>query len=137
MVLFVGEISNRPLSLSKDKFVPRNVICGKFFSPSTAVRRSDRPVPLCRLCRHLPFTEGESSPPIRWLPYIFTAPKAHSLSRSDDFIRRKADFITQVISSRRDFIRKADLSRRKTDLVEKDLNFLSKLRSFSGSGRRI
>ena len=35
---------------------------------------------------------------------IVFPPKAHSLSRSDDFIRRKADFITQVISSRRDFI---------------------------------
>ena len=35
--------------------------------------------------------------------FIFP-PQAPSLSRSDDFIRRKADFITQVISSRRDFI---------------------------------
>ena len=34
---------------------------------------------------------------------IVFPPQVPSLSQSDDFIRRKADFITQVISSRRDF----------------------------------
>ena len=52
--------------------------------------------------------------------------------RSDEiksvFYSCEARFHHEVISSAL-----ADLFRRKTDLVEKDLNFLSKLRSFSGT----
>ena len=30
--------------------------------PSSTANAPNRAVPLCRLCRHLPFTEGESTP---------------------------------------------------------------------------
>ena len=41
------------------------------------------------------------------------------------------------ISSRSDFICKADLFRRKTDLIEKTANFVSKLTVFSGVPQKI